>query len=214
MNLCKKHGAQQSICKNTLLCIVVAGVILFSAGCARGVGPAYSAPATAPEVPSSASGASASVSGESASTTGAAPTTSGSTTISPSASASPSPSAAPSSDAPEGIDPDKFAPAVQTYISDLNARKTGIGDLTVKTSVTFIIGFVDITFTDLTSWSSFTDTDKKEFITKLGKALDSLAAENIYPGTLPAVGTDTVLYTPSGQELAERTSLGIVKLYG
>ncbi len=128
-------------------------------------------------------------------------------------SAASSPSAAPSSSAPEGIDPDKFIDAVNTYISDLNAKNTGLGDLTVKVSVTYIIGFVDITLTDLTSWSSFNDTEKKEFIIALGKALDTLAAKNTYPGTDRAVGSDTTLNSLSGQALAERTSLGIVTLY-
>lgn len=123
-------------------------------------------------------------------------------------STAPSPSAAPT-----GIDPARFIPAVEAYIIDLNAKNTDIGDLTVKISVTYIIGFVDITLTDMTSWSRFSDTEKKDYIITLGKALDALAADNIYPDTHSAVGTDTVLYSPSGQELAERTSLGIVMLY-
>lgn len=125
----------------------------------------------------------------------------------------PSAAAVPSSGAPTGIDPDKFFPAVASYISDLNAENTGIGDLTVTMRVTYIIGFVDITFTDMTSWSNFTDTEKREFIIALGKALDAIAADNIYPGTQSAVGTDTVLLSPGGLELIERTSLGIVKFF-
>lgn len=172
--------------------MIVAGVFLLLAlhGCANG------STATAPSF----------------SVPNASPSTSGFELFSPTPALSSSASAVPSSGAPTGIDPDKFFTAVESYINDLNAENTGIGDLTVKMSVTYIIGFVDITFTDMTSWSNFTDTEKREFIIALGKTLDAIAADNIYPGTLSAVGTDTTLNSPDGVELAERTSLGIVFL--
>ena len=118
----------------------------------------------------------------------------------------------PSPGAPKGIDPDKFIPAAEAYVRSLE-DENGAGTLTAEISVTHIIGFVDITFTELTVWTGFTDAEKKDYITALGKALDRLASESIYPGTGLAVGTDTVLHAPDGRELAERTSLGIIKLY-
>lgn len=123
------------------------------------------------------------------------------------------PASAMPSEAPIGVNPDKFASAVNEYISDLNNENNLIGDYTVEISVTHIIGFVDIYLTDLTVWSSFTETDKRDLINTLGKAMDELAISSTYPGTLPKCGSDTTLHSPSGQELIERTSLGIIKFY-
>lgn len=114
--------------------------------------------------------------------------------------------------APVGVNPDEFAEAVAVYMGQLNAGTTGMGTLTAKTSVVHIIGFVDITLSDLTVWSNFSSQEKRDYITALGKDLDALADCSIYPGTLPKVGTDTTLFSTNGQKLAERTSLGIVKL--
>lgn len=116
------------------------------------------------------------------------------------------------SEALAGVEPEKFTAAVKEYIDALNAEESAFSDMTVRVSVTYIIGFVDITLSDVTVWSGFADSEKKDYITKLGKALDELAIANTYPGTLPQVGTDTTLYGPDGAELAERTSLGIVIL--
>lgn len=121
----------------------------------------------------------------------------------------PSPSAA-----PEGIDPERFTAAVRASVVELNNKNPGAGNFKIaEIRVTGIIGFVDITLSDTAAWSVLTDTEKKDFITTLGKELDILAVNNAYPGTLRKVGTDTMLYAPDGLALAERTSLGIVVLY-
>lgn len=128
---------------------------------------------------------------------------------------SPTPSAAASgssSDVPDKIDPRKFDTDVQAYISNYNVKNAADGILSAKTSVSILIGFADITMSDTTFWSSLSDSGKKEWITTLGKDLDAIATKDAYPGTIPQVGSDTTIYAKNGQKLAERTSLGIVKL--
>jgi hypothetical protein len=131
----------------------------------------------------------------------------------PSAVASPSPSPTPSaSKSPSGIKSEEFTAAINNFIDTFNGKDTGIGDISVKVTVSGSTALVDFYFSDLTAWSNSNETDRKELINTLGNSMDSAAAHNAY-STKDTVGVTTTLFSPSGLKLASRSVYGTVKLY-
>jgi len=107
----------------------------------------------------------------------------------------------------EGIDPDKFNDMVKEKLSVIN--KDGVISK-FSTSVYGTTATVKLYLSHLSSWE-ISDTQRKEFMNTMGNFMDSVASLAAYPGT-KTIGTNTILYSPGGLELAERTILGNVKL--
>jgi len=112
-----------------------------------------------------------------------------------------------------GLMPDQFTAGVNDYINTLNAKEVS-APLTVEVEINEFdssLATVNIYFTDLTAWSTSSDTDKRELGNIFGKSMSSIGTANAYPNT-QSIGVATKIYSPSGLELCEYTILGNVKL--
>jgi len=106
-----------------------------------------------------------------------------------------------------GIDENKFNEMVKEKLSEIDQGGVISG---YQVTVYDALAMVTLYLSDLSYWE-ISDTEKKEFMNVMGNLMDSIAVITAYPGA-ETIATSTVLRSPSGLELAERTIWGNVKL--
>ena len=70
----------------------------------------------------------------------------------------------------------------------------------------------EVTLSDLAVWDNSSEVVRTEFVSILGDGMDEMAVKSAYNAS-DTVGVNTVVLSPNGNKLAERTLFGEVKLY-